>query len=73
MQYIDVSIRDDNVVEGEEVFIVVLSESEENVMLGNDQRNITIRDNDGRKLKVVPIVIYLYNDGAPFSCDSVPT
>ena len=46
-QLIDVSIIDDNLVEGDEVFTVAIAESEDGVILGNDQRVIIIRDNDG--------------------------
>ena len=48
-QLIDVSIIDDNLVEGDEVFTVAIAESEDGVILGNDQRVIIIRDNDGCK------------------------
>ena len=45
---ITLTIRDDTVVEGDEVFTVTIIESDEGVMLGNNQRNITIIDNDSK-------------------------
>ena len=46
-QCLDVSIDDDTALEGEETFTVTLTTSETYVMLGNDQTEVTISDNDG--------------------------
>ena len=47
IQCIDVSIEDDTVLEGEETFTVTLTTPETYMMLGNDQTEVTISDNDG--------------------------
>ena len=44
---VDISIIDDNALEGEETFTVALTTFEHNVVLGNDLLIVTIIDNDG--------------------------
>ncbi len=44
---VDISILDDNALEGDQTFTVILSTSDPNVLLGNDVAIIIIRDNDG--------------------------
>ena len=44
---VNVQITDDNVVESEEDFTVVLSSSESNVMIGEYTATVSVLDNDG--------------------------
>ena len=56
-QCLDVSIDDDTALEGEETFTATLTTPETYVMLGNDQTEVTISDNDGKSLIQVAIVV----------------
>ncbi len=47
---VDISILDDNALEGDQTFTVTLSTSDPDVMLGNDVTTITIIDNDGQAI-----------------------
>ena len=45
----NISIMDDNALEGNQTFIVALSTSDPHVILENNRTTITIVDNDGYK------------------------
>ncbi len=47
-QCLDVNITDDAALEGDETFTVTLTTSETYVMLGNNETEVTISDNDGK-------------------------
>ena len=47
-QCLNVTIEDDgDAVEGDETFTVTLMDSDDGVMLGNSETNVTILDNEG--------------------------
>ena len=47
-QCLDINISDDAALEGSEILVVILTTPETYVMLGNDQTEVTISDNDGK-------------------------
>ena len=55
---VNISIVDDNALEGNQTFMVTLTTSDPDVMLGNNMTAINIVDNDGIIFYV--IIIHLY-------------
>ncbi len=47
VQCVDISILEDDALEGNQTFTVTLTTPDLDVMLGNDMNTITITDNDG--------------------------
>lgn len=47
MECLDVTIANDTALEGDETFAVTLTTSDTDVMLGNNQTEVTISDEDG--------------------------